>query len=183
MICFYNDWVINFDLAFFDFKKLMWYNEHYLRARSTDDLLPEVKAQVEDAGYTGFDDAYISSVIDLMRDRAQKISEFVEQGIYFFKAPESYDEKTLKKAWKEGVSALVTEFTEAAAGVEDFNAVNVKEAFSGVLNKHEIGFGKLGRPVRLAVTGIGFGPDLFETMALLGKDETLARLKKAVEVL
>jgi len=168
--------------AIFDLKKLQWYNEHYLRARPVQDLVPEVRTIAEDAGYTGFSDDYLAVVIRLMIERAGRLPDVVAQGHFFFRSPESYDEQAMKKAWKENTGELVSEFREAISALSDegYNAVEIKAQLSSVIEKHGVGFGKLMLPVRLAVTGEGSGPDLFETMVLLGRDEVIARLDAAV---
>jgi glutamyl-tRNA synthetase len=168
--------------AIFDLKKLQWYNEHYLRARPVQDLVPEVKAIVEEAGYTGFSDDYLTSVIRLMIERAVRLPDVVAQGHFFFSAPQSYDEQAMIKAWKENTGELVTEFRDAVSALsgDGYNGVEIKAQLSSVIEKHGVGFGKLMLPVRLAVTGEGSGPDLFETMVLLGKDEVISRIDRAM---
>jgi glutamyl-tRNA synthetase len=169
--------------AVFNIEKLTWYNENYLRARTDEDLLPQVKADAVAAGFSGVTDDFLLKVIELLKERVSLVSEFLPAGSYYFEAPSEYDEKSVSKAWKEDTGALVEEYREAIEATEDFSATNLKSILSAMVEAKGIGFGKLMLPLRIAVTGIGSGPDLFETIAVLGKNEVDARLKTAISVL
>ncbi|MEX0778973.1 MAG: glutamate--tRNA ligase [Balneolales bacterium] len=171
--------------AIFNHSKLIWYNEHFMRKIPEEKLLPKVREQVEEAGYTGYSDEYLKEFIRLMKERASLVTDFVTYGQYFFEEPKVYDEKTVKKAWKPATPTLVDKFRNDIAELdeESFNAVILKQKLSDIVEDEGIGFGKLMQPVRLAVTGMGFGPDLFETLQLLGKKRVVSRLDKAVQVL
>jgi glutamyl-tRNA synthetase len=170
--------------AVFNKKKLMWYNEHYLREEPTAKLLPRVKEIAEEHGYTGFDDPYFTSVIDLMKDRISLVTEFVTLGSFFFEDPTEYDEKALKK-WKDDSSTYVASYLGRLKNTDedDYQAGPLKETLKEVLEEYDIGFGKLMMPLRIAITGMGFGPDLFGTMELLGKEIIIRRLETALEKL
>ncbi len=170
--------------AVFNHKKLMWYNEHYLRSTSVDELLPTVKALMEEVGFDTKNDEYLKEVLGLLHERVAKVDEFLAMGSFFFEAPTEYDEKALKK-WKEDSPGMVKAYQAkvAALSEEDFIAPNLKSALEAVVAENEIGFGKVMMPVRIATTGQGFGPDLFSALALVGKDEVLRRLDEAIEKL
>lgn len=163
--------------AVFNPKKLLWYNEQYLRNIPEKELLPGVKNIAEEKGLPAVPDDYLVRVIQLMKERAQRIDEFITQGMYFFKAPEEFDEKTLRKAWKQDeTEALITEYRQKLGDLDNWEASKLKEVMSGILESKGLGFGKLARPVRLMVTGVGYGPELFLILELLGKNEVLKRL-------
>ncbi len=168
--------------AVFNHKKLMWYNEHYIRETSVEDLQPRVKALAEQAGFDTKDDAYLKTVIELLHERVSKVDEFVEMGSFFFEAPKEYDEKALKK-WKDDSAAMVKAYQEKVEALsgDDFAAVNLKAALEAVVAEQEVGFGKVMMPVRIATTGQGFGPDLFPALELLGKDEVISRIESSLE--
>ena len=170
--------------AVFNHKKLMWYNEHYLRSTSIDELLPTVKPLMEEAGFDTKSDDYLIMVLDLLQERVAKVDEFVAMGAFFFEAPKEYDEKALKK-WKDDSPGMVKAYKEkvAALSEEDFVAANLKTALEAVVAENEVGFGKVMMPVRIATTGQGFGPDLFSALALVGKVEVLRRMNVAIEKL
>lgn len=166
--------------AVFNIDKLTWYNENYLRARTNEDLLPQVQADVVAAGFSGVADDFLLKVIELLKERVSLVSQFLPVGRYYFEAPSEYDEKSATKAWKEDTNALVEEYRVAINATNDFSAANLKTILSTMVEAKGIGFGKLMLPLRIAATGVGFGPDLFETIAILGKNEIDSRLKKAI---
>lgn len=168
--------------AIFNPKKLLWYNEQYLKSRPAGELLPRVREQAVMEGYTDVPDSYFLEMIRLMKDRAQKITDFVAEGRYFLEAPQTFDEKSRKKAWKAGTSLLVTEYRDRLAKLDprEWKSAQLKEVMSNLLKEKELGFGKLALPTRLAVSGIGYGPNLFDMLELLGRKEVLARLDYAL---
>lgn len=167
--------------AVFNHKKLMWYNEHYIRETAVADLLPRIKTLAEAAGYDVKSDAYLTSVVELLHERVSKIDEFVAMGSFFFMAPTEYDEGALKK-WKEDSPAMVAAYKAKIEALEgdDFVAANLKSALEAVVAENEVGFGKVMMPVRIATTGQGFGPDLFPALELIGKEEVLSRIDSAL---
>ena len=170
--------------AVFNHKKLMWYNEHYIRESSVEDLLLRVKVLMQEAGFEVSDDDYLKTVIELLHDRVSKVDEFVSMGAFFYQAPEEYDENALKK-WKDDSAGFVKAYQTKieALSEEDFVAANLKSALEETVSENEVGFGKVMMPVRIATTGQGFGPDLFTSLELLGKEETINRIDTALEQL
>lgn len=171
--------------AVFNPKKLLWYNEQYLRAKPEADLVPQVREIAKAHGYEGFSDDYLRQVIILMKDRAQLIDDFITQAPYFFEAPKAYDEKTTRKAWKENSGKLVLAYKKALRDMDEnlWKGPELKEVLKRIIEEKEVGFGKLAQPARLAISGMGFGPELFDMMELIGREETLTRLQKAVDEL
>lgn len=170
--------------AVFNFKKLMWYNEHYIRATAVADLLPRVKASAEAANYDTKSDEYLTQVIELIHERVSKVDEFVSMGAFFFEAPKEYDANALKK-WKDDSAPLVTAYKAKieTLGADEFVAATLKTKLEETVAENEVGFGKLMMPLRIAVTGQGFGPDLFASLEMLGKDEVLERIDVCLEKL
>ncbi|MFV1883125.1 MAG: glutamate--tRNA ligase [Balneola sp.] len=170
--------------AVFNHKKLMWYNEHYIRETSIDDLLPRIKSLAEEAGFDTKNEEYLVSVIGLLHERVSKIDEFIAMGSFFFEAPKEYDENALKK-WNAESAGFVKAYQSKIEALteEEFVADKLKSALEETVAENEVGFGKVMMPVRIATTGQGFGPDLFASLELLGKQETLARIDTATEKL
>jgi len=168
--------------AVFNHKKLMWYNEHYLRDISSKKLAARVKEISTDETIQNADDPFLEKTIDLLKERVSKVDELMEMGDFFFNDPKEYDEKALKK-WKSDSPELVKEYIEAIEPLDksEFEAGTLKTKLEDVINKNEVGFGKLMMPLRIAVTGQGFGPDLFTSMELLGKDAVVRRLNTALD--
>jgi glutamyl-tRNA synthetase len=182
-----QDLINEFDLnkvskagAVFNIQKLTWFNENYMRQRSNEDLLPQFKADLEKEGLLDKPDEYLLTVLGLMKERVSNVSEFSTLGKYYFVAPSVFDEKTVAKAWKGDGPELVESYRKAILELRDYTAENLKSVLSEMVEKQNIGFGKLMLPLRLAVSGMGFGPDLFETLELLGKQEVNTRIQDAI---
>jgi len=170
--------------AVFNHKKLMWYNEHYIRETPISELLPRIKILAEKAGFDTKNEAYLTTVVELLHERVSKIDEFVAMGSFFFESPKEYDENALKK-WKDDSATLVSAYKDKVEAYSDseFKASELKSALEATVEENEVGFGKVMMPVRIATTGQGFGPDLFASLELLGKEEVLARIDMALEKL
>ncbi|HEX6982912.1 MAG TPA: glutamate--tRNA ligase [Balneolaceae bacterium] len=167
--------------AVFDYKKLTWYNEHYLREKSADELFPRVQAIAKEHGVNP-DENYMKQIIPLMKDRVTKVEDFVTQGRFFFEDPEEYEDRALKK-WKDGSAELLQAYVDEIEGLDEdkFNAKVLKDKIKEVIEANDVGFGKLMMPLRVAVSGMGYGPDLTPTIELLGKETTTRRINKAIE--
>ena len=130
------------------------------------------------------DEAYLARAISLLKERVSKVDELEKMGSFFFEDPEEYDPKPLKK-WKEDSTALVSEYQKEIESMDDdgFEAGTLKQKLEGVIERNEVGFGKLMMPLRIAVTGQGFGPDLFISMEMLGKETVMRRIDRALSSL
>ncbi len=170
--------------AVFNHKKLLWYNEHYLREQPDHQLAGRMKELAENPKIKKADNEFLANIAGLLKERVSKIDEVISMGEFFFEDPQQYDEKALKK-WKDDSPGLVAEYKEniEALTEESFKAANLKEHLQNVISKNDVGFGKLMMPLRIAVTGQGFGPDLFVSMELLGKETVLRRIDTALEKL
>lgn len=170
--------------AVFNHKKLLWYNEHYLREKSDEEIAATVRSIASGQNITLPDDDYLTQAVSLLKERVSKVDEILTMGDFFFKTPDSYDEKALKK-WKADSAALVKEYRESIQTLDEdnFEAGSLKSNLEEVINKNDVGFGKLMMPLRIAVTGQGFGPDLFASMELLGKETVISRIDTALETL
>jgi len=169
--------------AVFNIEKLDWLNFEYLRRKPDAELIQNLREQLKVAGYDErqFGDVYLMRVINAMRERVTFVKDFVEKSPYFFRAPIQYDEDTIKKRWKK----------ESAAHLKDlagqFSALNSqkKEDFEAALHRTaeflKVDNSDLIHPLRLAVSGVGSGPGLFDILFILGKEETVARIHSAVE--
>lgn len=170
--------------AVFNHKKLLWYNEHYLRELSSVTLAARVKEITDKEVIREADDDYLAQTIGLLKERVSKIDELMEMGSFFFEDPTEYDEKALKK-WKDDSPAMVSEYRQQIEPLSEdtFEAATLKSKLEDVINKNDVGFGKLMMPLRIAITGQGFGPDLFTSMELIGKKAVLRRIDKTLETL
>ena len=165
--------------AKFDADKTRWFNQQYLRAEDNSTLAKLMWPFAQKAGYeTSLD--VLEKIAQPLKERATFVQEMISEGEYFFHAPLEYDEKTLQKKWKANTPAYLSELRDLLDSLDQFTETNVETAFKSILSKHDIGFGQLGPGFRLAITGKGMGPSLFEICAILGKEETLQRIDTAL---
>jgi glutamyl-tRNA synthetase len=170
--------------AVFNHKKLMWYNEQYLREKPDQYIFARVKSIAEEQNFTITSDELLMAIIPLLKERVSKVDEFISMGAFFFQDPEEYDPNAAKK-WNSESAELVKEYAEkvSAFSNDDFTAENLKLALENIVTEKGIGFGKLMMPLRIATTGMGFGPDLFPAMELLGKSTVIRRIETAIKEL
>ena len=166
----------------FDEQKLIWINGHYLRQRSTASIIPLVKELLVSRnlpGKTG-EDRYLEKVIHLLKDRSKTLVEIAESSGYFFEDPSIYDPKTARKRFKKESAGLLRDLHHQLQELEEFTAGAIEELYRQAAQKAGLSAGKLIHPTRLAVSGVGYGPGLFEMMELLGREAVLRRMDKAV---
>jgi glutamyl-tRNA synthetase len=168
--------------AKFDAEKTKWFQQQYLRATKDEDLAILLQQQLS----TPFDLSYLSNVCKLMKERATFIKDIPVEGDYFFSAPTHYDEKTVKKKWKEDTSAIMQNWQDLMQNIDTFTSEYIESAFKTYLESIEKGIGAVLPAFRVLLTGKGMGPSMFEIAELLGKEESLRRMSdgiKAVEKL
>ncbi|MBF0597745.1 glutamate--tRNA ligase [Faecalibacter rhinopitheci] len=161
--------------------KAVWFNNQYLQQKSAEELLPAFQEVLKTEGVE-LNNTLDIQVIELLKERANFVKDIFEQGKFFYTAPTSYDEKAAKKAWKDDSKEILTKFIEVLNSTE-FNAEILHDAMANFVTAQEIGFGKIGMPLRLSLVGALQGPDVPVIMAMLGKDETIARINKIIETL
>ena len=122
----------------------------------------------------------LKKIVSLLRERVNFLHELHEQSAFIFEAPTSYDEKFAKKKWKADTPALMSKVAERLAGIKEFNVENINKSLHGFMEEEEVGAGKIMPGLRLALVGIGSGPDVKEIMAILGKEEVIQRIRKAI---
>lgn len=171
---------INKSPAVFDPDKLKHINFLHLKEMSTEEILAELPQSFEQAGLKMPDAETMTSIIEVMRERANVYPDYVEGCRYFYEAPTDYDEKTLKKRWKEDSPGLLAGYRERLATC-DWTLDAMEAELRHVTDAAEAGAGRLIHPVRLAVSGVGGGPGLFELMLILGREECLSRMDSALE--
>ncbi|MDM1403510.1 glutamate--tRNA ligase [Myroides marinus] len=165
--------------AKFDPEKNKWFNQHYLKLQSDADLAKAYQVILKEKGINTVD-AYVEKVVGLIKERATFVADFYELSDFFFVKPTEYDAKALKN-WKEDTSDIMKQVSEVIKGIEVFEAKNIEEIVKGWINEQGIGMGKVMQPLRLSLVGAVKGPDLFDIIEMIGKDETVERLAIAVE--
>lgn len=164
----------------FDPDKTKWFNEQYLRAKSNEELAQLIKPMAQAKGYQISDDKFLVSVCNLMKERATFLNDIIEKGTYFFEAPTTYDAETVKKKWKDESAKIVTDLITVFSNTS-FNAHDLEAAFKKYVEDNSLGFGVAMIAIRLSITGVGGGPHLFDIMEVIGKEESINRLKSGIE--
>jgi glutamyl-tRNA synthetase len=125
----------------------------------------------------------LEKIIGLIKERSTFIADFWEQGSYFFEAPNTYNEKAAKKAFKENTPQLLSKLVALFEEGVDFSSESLTNKTKNWITENEIGFGNVMMPLRLALVGEMKGPDVFEIAAILGKKEVISRINKVIAFL
>jgi glutamyl-tRNA synthetase len=184
-----NEMIPLFDLsccskngARFDCEKGKWFNHQYIRQKDSKEIaalfLPILEAHGMEA-----EPEYVEKVTALVKERADSINALWEQSSFFFSAPIEYEEKTVKKRWKENSAAQLTELADVLAPIGLFNAQSTEEAVKGWIESKSYHPGNILNALRLALVGESKGPHIFDITEVLGKEETLRRIRRAIDVL
>ncbi len=169
--------------AVFNVDKLNWLNGEHIKNMSNEKLLPYLKLELDKSEFNSgdFDDEYLLKVVEAMKSRLTFYSDFIERSSYFFKAPESFDEDIVKKRWKKYSAEYLEKFIKAIETLENPGHDEFQDTLKKTAEELGVGNGQLIHPARLAVSGIGVGPGVFDLLAILGKEEVIKRIKTAIE--
>jgi glutamyl-tRNA synthetase len=167
--------------------KLDWLNQHYIKERPRDRLAHEVAPLLAAAGTpVDPDDPAFGALLDLLRERSKTLVEMAERA-RFFAVPDDalvHDADAVRKHWKPATRPALEDLASELARVATWDAAGVEAAFHAVLARHAgLALGKLAQPVRIAVTGSAASPGIFETLVVIGRDRTCARIARALAVL
>jgi glutamyl-tRNA synthetase len=170
--------------AKFDFEKAKWYNAEWIKRSEAGSLLPAVKDIFNRNGIIVSDDEYLQDVISLVKERCTLLTDFIEQGSFFFVEPQAYDLDALKPKWTEAKTdffqSLIAVLDLLSFNAEGFNSSNLEQKFKSLAEEKGLKVGELMLPFRIMLVGGKFGPQVFEIAALLGKDETISRIDNAL---
>lgn len=168
--------------AKFDYEKGKWFNHQYIQKKENAVLVAMFAPLLAEKGVEACPE-YIEKVVGLMKERVNFVKELWDQASFFFVAPTSYDEKTVKKRWKDNSAAQLTELMAVLLPIEDFGSVNTEEIVKGWIEENQYHLGNIMNAFRLALVGESKGPHIFDITEALGKDESIVRLKRAIEIL
>lgn len=168
--------------AKFDYEKGRWFNHEYILLKSDEEVarlfLPYVKEHGVEVPFET-----LVKVVGMMKGRVNFVKELWDTCSFFFVAPTSYDEKTIKKRWKEDSPKCMLELADFLEGLDDFSAEHQEEETKAWIESKGYHLGNVMNAFRLTLVGEGKGPQMFDISAVLGKEETLTRVRRAVEVL
>ncbi|MDR1090311.1 MAG: glutamate--tRNA ligase [Prevotella sp.] len=165
--------------AKFDYEKGKWFNHQYIQLKSNEEIAKLYYPLLEEKGIDVCLE-YTETVVGLVKERVNFVQELWDQSFFFFEAPASYDEKVVKKRWKEESPAQMSELAGILQQIEDFSAHNQEEIVKAWIESKGYHLGNIMNAFRLAVVGESKGPHMFDITAAIGKDETISRLNKAI---
>ena len=170
--------------AVFDPDKLSWLNEHYIKTTPPEDLARHLEPFLIRSGILaeghGLDFAEISRVIPSLNQRAKTLVEMAEKSAFYFKKGVEFDDKAKTKFLTDEARPLLEKAIAGLSQLENFSSEEIELLFKKIMEEEGIKLGKLAQPVRVALTGTTVSPGIYDVILLLGKDETLARLKQAL---
>ena len=164
----------------FDQKKLLWVNQQHLSKMTDDELGTLLEAEFTELGLdssTGPDPVKLAVIL---RERSQTVKEMGQQSRIYYQDEISYDDKAASKQLRPVSLPVMTAVVEKLSAIEDWQAETLKNALNELAESLEIGFGKIGQPLRVALTGGSASPDIADTLEMIGKERSVARVKQAV---
>ena len=168
--------------ARFDYQKGIWFNHEYILHKSNEEIAKLFASVVANNGVEETLER-ITLVVSMMKDRVNFVHELWPLCSFFFLPPLEYDEKTVKKRWKENSAQVMTELAGVLESLDDFSIEHQEQVVMAWVEEKGYKLGDVMNAFRLVLVGIGKGPGMFDISAFLGKEETLRRIRRAVEVL
>lgn len=182
-----NDLVEKFSLgrvnkhgARYDFNKLNWFNQQYLRSVSNSEIAKQLMPMLETKGHE-FNNIYVEDVVALVKDRMVLVRDFWHVASYFFEAPQSFDQEVAQKRWKSPAPQFIEALADAFERMKSFSASDIEFVFKETAEKNGLKQGAVIQTFRLALSGVGVGPAIFDMAELLGAEEVVGRLRYALQ--
>ena len=164
----------------FDPEKAKWFNHQYLISKSDAEIAGLFLIGLQRLGITADKDK-VTRICSVVKERVNFVSEIWDQAYFFFKQPETYDEKTVQKVWKEDTPQLIRNVRNVIQTTSPFDSKHLEENMKHFIEEKGLVFGKVMNALRLLLVGAAMGPHLFDIMEILGKEETLARIEKGLK--
>ncbi len=168
--------------AKFDYEKAKWFNHEWIRKTEVGSLKSEVRILLNETGLTGIENPMLEKVITLVKDRCTLLTDFYDQSWFFFKAPDNWDVDAVKPKWSEDKKDFFLSYIDKLSTISNWQLATLEESFKTLATEKNIKPGDLQLPFRIMLVGGKFGPPVFNIVELLGKDETINRIKKALAV-
>jgi glutamyl-tRNA synthetase len=168
--------------AKFDYKKLIWFNHEYVLMKSDEEVARMFMPELEQKGIEAPMDKVVT-IVGLVKNRVNFVKELWDNCHYFFIAPTEYDEKTVKKRWKEDSAQQMTELMAVLKDIDDFSIENQEKVVMAWIEAQGYKTGDIMNAFRLTLVGEGKGPHMFDISWVLGKEETLKRMARAIVIL
>ncbi|HXG00262.1 MAG TPA: glutamate--tRNA ligase [Bacteroidota bacterium] len=171
--------------AVFNVEKLTWMNAEHLRRKPAGEILSLLKQELAQSRFSNhsLSDDYLLNVIEAMRERIVFVRDIIEKSPYFFEPPDSYDPETVRKRWKPESREHLLHLRDAFEKLQNPTKEQYEAALSECAHSLGVSKGQLIHPLRLAVSGMGAGPGVFDILVIIGKEETIRRITTAVSKL
>jgi len=168
--------------AVFNLEKLNWLNFEHLRRKPDQEVLKMLKEEINKSAFAknNYSDEYLIEVIGAMKERVSFVKEYLTKSPYFFEAPDTYDDQNLKKRWKEDSAELLNKLKVNFEEIKNPVKEDFEKALDELATNLNVGKGKLVHPLRIAVSGVGEGPGVYDIVSIIGKEETLSRIETAL---
>ena len=168
--------------AKFDYEKGKWFNHKYLQLKSNDEIADIYQNILKKKGISVALDKVIR-IVSLVKERANFVTELWNQSSFFFVAPVEYDAKTIQKRWKTETPVQMTELVSVLKAISEFTPEETERIVKDWIAEKEYNLGGVMNAFRLSIVGEPKGPHMFDIIALMGKDETIQRIERAVNVI
>jgi glutamyl-tRNA synthetase len=172
---------VNKSGAVFNIEKLNWLNAEHLRYKTGEELVELLKVELDKIGYSGYAEDYLLNVVEVMKERVSFINEIPEKGSYFFKEPSEYESDSVKKRWNKESREYLEKLLEAFKLLEDPAKEDYESSLKKAADNAGAGAGKFIHPLRLALSGVGGGPGVYDIAFIIGLEKTIKRIEAALE--
>lgn len=167
--------------AKFDFEKAKWFNHEWIKRSDDHSLLPQLSTLLVDHGIQGAEEKYLLGVFALVKDRLTFLSDFWEQASFFFKRPEGYDLAAVQPRWNTDKTAFFLDMIAKLENFDPWHSAELESLYKLAIQASGMKMGELMLPFRIMLVGGKFGPHVFDIAALMGREETVARMKIGLE--
>lgn len=168
--------------AKFDFEKAKWFNHEWIKKSSSERLLPDVKKYFDAAGVET-SNTVLTKVIDMVKERCVLLPDFVEQASFFFLRPTQLDLDPVKAKWSADKTSFFNEYCDKLVDLTGWDVPGMENMFKELAAVKNIKPGELLLPYRIMLVGGKFGPPVFTIAEVLGKEETIARIRQVIKLL
>jgi len=181
MVRLFDITAVNKSAAAFDPAKLAWLNQQHMMRVPLARLVAPLREQLAALGVAAADDAQLEAIAAAQRERAKTLRDMAQNSLFFFRAPQSDDPKAVAKHVTASIVPVLEQLLQELRGLEDWSPGRIHERLAAAAERGGLGLGKIAQPLRLAVSGGTVSPPIDQTLAILGRAETLARLERALE--
>ena len=169
--------------AKFDFEKGKWFNHKYLSEKPDAELAALFRPMLDEKGITGFSDEYVARAVGMVKSRISFVKDLWEQASFFFVAPDTFSEKDIKKRWKDDTPRIMEELIGVLENLPDFSSKPSEEIVLKWITDNGYHMGNVMNAFRLTVVGECKGPHMFDITELMGREETIRRIRRGIDLI